>query len=67
MFSCGQTCQNNADSGTWAFIRSRDVAVDATLPNVPIDVSDSLEPARDKRDLRDKGDNETFANGTNIP
>lgn len=54
-------------SGTCALIRSRDVAVDATLPRVPSDVSDSLEPARDKRDLRDNGDKETLANGTKIP
>lgn len=54
-------------SGTWALILKRDVAVDAILPSVPIDVSDSFEPALDMRDLRDNGDNDTLANGTNIP
>lgn len=57
-------------SGTWALIRKRDVFVDVMLPNVPIvpiEVSDSLEPARDIRDLRANGDNDTFAKGTNIP
>ena len=54
-------------SGTWALIRRRDVAVDAILFIVPTDVSDSLDPARDKRVLRDDGDNVTLANGTNIP
>lgn len=54
-------------SGTCALIRIRDVAVDAMLPNVPTDVSDSLEPALDKRVLRDNGDNDTLASGTKIP
>lgn len=57
-------------SGTWALIRKRDVFVDVMLPIVPIvpiEVSDSLEPARDIRGLRANGDNDTFAKGTNIP
>lgn len=54
-------------SGTCALIRKRDVAVDAMLPSVPTDVNDSFEPERDKRVLRDDGDNVTFANGTKIP
>lgn len=53
--------------GTCAFILKRDVFVDVMLPIVPIELSDSFEPARDNRDLRDNGDNETLANGTNIP
>lgn len=51
-------------------IRIREVTVvDAMLPSVPIDVSDSFEPARDIRDgvLRDDGDRVTLARGTNIP
>ena len=54
-------------SGTCALIRKRDVFVDVILPMVPIELSDSLEPARDKRDLRDNGDNDTLAKGTKIP
>lgn len=48
-------------------MRNRDVFVDVILPMVPIELSDSFELARDKRGLRDNGDNETFARGTNIP
>lgn len=56
-----------AVSGTCALILKRDVAVDAILPSVPTEVSDSFEPALDKRDLRDSGDNDTLANGTKMP
>lgn len=59
-----------AKSGTCALIRRRDVLVDVMLPMVPMvpkDVSDSFEPALDKRDFRANGDNDTFANGTKIP
>lgn len=51
-------------------IRILDVTVvDAILPSVPIEVSDSLELARDNRDgvLRADGDSVTLARGTNIP
>lgn len=54
-------------SGTCALIRKRDVFVDVMLPIVPIEVNDSFEPARDRRVLRDNGDNDTFAIGTKIP
>lgn len=57
----------NVVGGTCAFIRKRDVFVDVMLPMVPIEVSDSFELERDKRVLRDNGDNETFAKGTKIP
>lgn len=57
----------NVVGGTCALIRKRDVFVDVTLPMVPMELSDSFEPARDKRVLRDNGDNDTLARGTNIP
>lgn len=58
---------NVGDVGTCALMRKRDVFVDVMLPMVPIELSDSFELARDKRGLRDNGDNDTFARGTNIP
>ena len=54
-------------SGTCALIRKRDVAVEAILPSVPTEVRDSFDPDRDKRGFRADGDNETLANGTNMP
>lgn len=62
----------SAHSGTcWLLlIRILDVTVvDAMLPSVPIEVSDSFEFARDNRDgvLRASGDRVTLARGTNIP
>lgn len=45
----------------------RDVTVEAIEPMVPTEVSDSLEPARDSRVLRDDGDSETLAMGTKMP
>lgn len=62
----------NAHKGTcWLLlIRSLEVTVvDAMLPSVPIEVSDSFELARDRRDgvLRADGDSVTLARGTNIP
>lgn len=54
-------------SGTCALIRKRDVAVEAMLPSVPTDVRDSFDPDRDRRGFRADGDNETLANGTNMP
>lgn len=61
-----------AHSGTcWLLlIRILEVTVvDAILPNVPMEVSDSFDPARDIRDgvLRDDGDRVTLARGTKIP
>lgn len=41
--------------------------VDAKLPNVKFDARDSCELARDKRDLREIGDNETLLSGTKSP
>lgn len=54
-------------SGTCALILKRDVFVDVILPIVPIELSDSFELARDKRDFRANGDNDTLAKGTNTP
>lgn len=54
-------------SGTCALIRNRDVAVEAILPSVPTDVSDSFDPDRDRRGLRADGDSDTFATGTKMP
>lgn len=44
-----------------------DVAVDVMLPTVIFEVNDSIDPARERRDFLDMGDNETFAIGTKIP
>lgn len=43
--------------------------MEAMLPRVPIEVSDSLEPARDNRDgvFFDEGDKVTLATGTKMP
>lgn len=54
-------------SGTWALARNREVAVDVTLPIVPTDMRDSLEPARDMRLSFDDGESVTLATGTKIP
>lgn len=51
-------------------IRILDVTVvDAMLPRVPIEVSDSFELARDNREgvLRADGDRVTLASGTKMP
>lgn len=39
----------------------------AMLFSVPTDVRDSLDPARDNRLLREDGDKDTLAIGTNTP
>lgn len=41
--------------------------MDAIDPMVPTEVSDSFEPARDRRTLRDDGERDTLASGTNTP
>lgn len=43
------------------------MAVETTLSIVPMEFIDSVDPALDILAFLDDGDNETFANGTNIP
>lgn len=52
---------------TWTFKRKRDVFVVAILFIVPIEVRDSRDPVRDRRDFLDDGERETFAIGTKTP
>lgn len=50
-----------------ALMRSLDVAVVAIELIVPTEVSDSFEPDRDRRVLREDGDSVTLAIGTKMP
>lgn len=56
------------DATCWVLLRRmRDVTVDAIEPMVPTEVSDSFDPARERRTLREDGDSDTLASGTNTP